>query len=74
MGKPLPHFPYFRSFQIHVYISIVDVSGIRTQIVGVEGEHADHLTTTMAQVLKLFVTFFLQKLLEYLATLSYPIN
>ena len=24
------------------------VSGIRTRIVGVEGEHADHLTTTTA--------------------------
>ena len=28
----------------------VVVSGIRTRIVGVEGEHADHLTTTTAQV------------------------
>ena len=27
----------------------VGVSGIRTWIVGVEGEHADHLTTTNAQ-------------------------
>ena len=25
----------------------VDISRIRTRIVGVEGEHADHLTTTM---------------------------
>ena len=25
------------------------VSGIRTRIVGVEGEHTDHLTTTTAQ-------------------------
>ena len=28
------------------HIKIVDVSGVRTQRVGVEGEHADHLTTT----------------------------
>ena len=28
---------------------IVGFSGIRTRIVGVEGEHADHLTTTTAQ-------------------------
>ena len=27
----------------------VGFSGIRTRIVGVEGKHADHLTTTMAQ-------------------------
>ena len=28
--------------------SFVGVSGIRTRIVGIEGEHADHLTTTTA--------------------------
>ena len=28
---------------------IVGFSGIQTRIVGVEGEHADHLTTTTAQ-------------------------
>ena len=30
---------------------IADNSGIQTRITGVEGEHADHLTTTTAQVL-----------------------
>ena len=29
-------------------IKTVDFSGIRAQIVEVEGEHADHLTTTIA--------------------------
>ena len=78
MGKPLPHFAYFRSFQIHVYISIVDVSGIRTQIVGVEGEHADHLTTTMAQVFKVIGDIFLTKVAwifdNFLATQYFAIS
>ena len=42
MGQPRPLFVYFRSFQIQFNRKIVDFSGIRTQIVGVEGEHADH--------------------------------
>ena len=37
----------------------LDLSGIRTQIVGVEGKHADHLTTTTAQP-RLFNTVLLQ--------------
>ena len=49
MGHPRPFlFVYFRSFQTIYRIKTVDFSGIRTQIVGVEGEHADHLTTTTA--------------------------
>ena len=40
---------YFRSFQTQYYRKTVGFSGIRTQIVGVEGEHTDHLTTTTAQ-------------------------
>ena len=36
----------FCSFQTIDRIKTVDFSGIRTRIVGVEGEHADHLTTT----------------------------
>ena len=48
MGQPRPLFVYFRSFQQQFYRKIVDHSGIRTRIVGVEGEHADHLTTTTA--------------------------
>ena len=35
-------------FALFKYRKIVDFSGIQTQIVGVEGEHPDHLTTTTA--------------------------
>ena len=38
----------FCFFQTQFYRRIVDFSGIRTQNVGEEGEHADHLTTTTA--------------------------
>ena len=42
LGQPRPLFVYFRSFQQQFYRKIVDFSGNRTRIVGVEGEHADH--------------------------------
>ena len=42
-GNGKAHFLYFEQ---QFYSIIVDFSGIRTQIVGVEGEHSDHLTTT----------------------------
>ena len=43
MGQPRPLFVNFRSFSCTNFIAkTVDVSGIRTRIVGVEGEHADH--------------------------------
>ena len=47
-GKPRPLFVYYRSFHIQLHGNIVDFSEIRTHIVGVEGEHADHLTTSTA--------------------------
>ena len=43
----------FILFKHKFYRKTVGVSGIRTEIIGVEGEHADHLTTTTAQVLRL---------------------
>ena len=49
MGQPRALFVYFLSLQ-QFYRKIVDFSGIRTQIIGVEGKHADHLTITMAIV------------------------
>ena len=50
MGQPRPVFVYFRSFQTKILQKkALGFSGIRTRIVGVEGEHADHLTTTTAQ-------------------------
>ena len=41
MGQPRRLFVYFRSFQQQFYSKIVDLSGKRTRIVGVEGEHTD---------------------------------
>ena len=46
MGQLRPLFVYFRSFRTHILQKYVGDSGIQTQIVGVEGKHADHLTTT----------------------------
>ena len=48
MGQPRPLFVYFRTFQIQFYRKIVDFSGIRTQVIRIEGEHTDHLTITTA--------------------------
>ena len=45
----------FVLFKHNLYRKTVGISGIRTRIVGVEGEHADHLTTTTAQVRLKFV-------------------
>ena len=39
---------FFRSFQTTLQNKNCTLSGIRTRIVRVEGEHADHLTTTTA--------------------------
>ena len=47
MGQPRPLFVYFRFSNTNFEEKSVDVSRIRTQIIRVEGEHADHLTTTV---------------------------
>ena len=49
VGQPLPLFVYFCSLQTQYYRKTVGFSGIRTRIVGVEGEHTNHLITTTAQ-------------------------
>ena len=49
MDQTRPLFVYFRSFQT-IY-RIKTVGGIRTRINWAEGKHADHLTTTTAQLL-----------------------
>ena len=36
---------YFHSFQVIFIEKILDFSAIRTRVVGIEGEYADHLTT-----------------------------
>ena len=46
----------------------VDVIGIRNQIVGLEGEHADHLTTTTAQLYVFYLrAYFLDLNLELMS-------
>ena len=46
--------PFFVLFKIIITENIFDFSGIRTQTVTVDCEHADHLTTTKAQTACLF--------------------
>ena len=48
-----------------LYLSFIGFSGIRTRIVGVEGEHADHLTTTTAQALSFFLSLFISLFLSF---------
>ena len=55
MGKPGLFFVYFRSFQTQVYRKTVGVSGIRTGIVGIEGEPADYLTTNTAREGQIYI-------------------
>ena len=58
MGQPWPLFCLFPFFFKHnLYRITVGVSGIRTRIVGVEGEHADHLTTTTARASNVYSRF-----------------
>ena len=50
LNGPTPaSFCVFSFFSITILQKILDLSGIRKQIVGVEGEHADHMTTTTAR-------------------------
>ena len=64
-GRSPASFLYFRSFQQQFYSKIVDYSRNRTRIVGVEGEHADHLTTTMALTTWILTTYIQAKMLAY---------
>ena len=49
MGQQLTLFVYFLSFITKILQKeTVGFGGIQTRIVGVEGEHADHLTTPKA--------------------------
>ena len=46
-----PHFWFiFVRFKHKFYRKTVDVSGIQTRIVGIEGKHADHLTPNTADL------------------------
>ena len=51
MGQPRPLFVYFKYFKTQILQKKTEgFSRIRTRIVRVEGDHADHLTTTTAQL------------------------
>ena len=58
MGQPRPLFVYFSSFNNKFSVNF-DFGGIRTQIVGVVGEHADHLTITTRLQFQFIVQFFI---------------
>ena len=49
MGKLRSLFVYFRYFQTQILQKNLRLQQHSTRIVGVEREHADHLTTTTAQ-------------------------
>ena len=49
MGRSRRSLSYFRPFHNCFYRKIVDFSGIRARVIGIEGEHADHLIATTAQ-------------------------
>ena len=55
-ANPGIFFVYFGLSNTKITEETVVVSGIRTQIVEVEGEHTDHSTTTMSQGVKVFAT------------------
>ena len=61
VGQPGLFFICFRFFKHNISEKTVGFSGIGTWIVGVEGEHADHLTTTTARV----GFFYLYRILGY---------
>ena len=65
-GQPRNLFVYFRSFQTQILQKkTVSFSGIQTRIVRVEGEHADHLTTTTAHDLLLLLAFIYRYSFQY---------
>ena len=53
-GPTRPLYVQFRSFQIQFYRKFVDFSRIRTQIVRIEGKHANHSTTTTTARIDIF--------------------
>ena len=59
MDHSRPLFALSSFFPSPLYtIKIVDFSGIQTRIIGVDGEHADHLTTTTGLQISSFLTDF----------------
>ena len=64
MGHARPILVYFCSFQTQILQkNTVGFGGIQIRIIGVEGEHADHLTTTKARMhFCLPISFFKNRL------------
>ena len=60
----------FVLFKQKFYIKTVGVSGIQTRIVGVEGEHADHFTTTTAKYLTFLPSWTYSRYEEFMLFLS----
>ena len=60
-------FVYFRSFQTIDIIKTVDFSGIRTQILGVEGDHADRLVTTTTTAHTVSLALYLPFILSFVS-------
>ena len=60
-------FVYFRSFQTIDIIKTVDFSGIRTQILGVEGDHADRLATTTTTAHTVSLSLYLPFILSFVS-------
>ena len=54
MGHPRPLFCLFSFFSNNLQDKTLDFRVIRTWVVRVEGEHYDHLTTTISQLLYIF--------------------
>ena len=62
VGQPRPLFVYFRSFKHNIIEKALGFSEIQTRIVGVEGEHADHLTTTTARFIYVWLKILVNQL------------
>ena len=60
-------FVYFRSFQTIDIIKTVDFSGIRTQILGVEGNHTDRLVTTTTTAHTVSLSLYLPFILSFVS-------
>ena len=66
---------YLDSYLNYDHKVLFRLSGIQTRIVGVEGEHADHLTTTTALIcLHLTLSLFLYKQKLSMVLIKRPIK
>ena len=70
MDYPRPLFVYFVLFKHKFYTKIM-LQRIQTQIVGVEGEHDDHLSTATAETVKTLMTnHFLFQVVKHLTRVN----